>query len=433
MKNLLFIILSFLVVEHAVLSLEPKSEAPRPNILLILADDVGQEVLGCYGGTSYPTPQLDALAESGIRFNHGYSMAVCHPTRVSILSGRYPFRMEKAKWGSYPKKEESRTIAQQLKKAGYRTAVAGKWQLTLLKEDPKHPHRLGFDESCLFGWHEGPRFHNPLIWQNGKIRKGLEKAYGPDVYTDFLIDFMKADRKKPFFAFYSMALCHDVTDDLKKPVEYPPGLDRYLNYKEMAHDMDRMVGKLQKALKESGLRDNTLVLFVGDNGTAQRSIIRAKNGKYIRDPVFSMKGDKKIPGGKGKLTDGGTRVPWLVSWPAKIKPKQVVEDLVDVSDLYSTFCVLAGADPQGMGKIDGVSFASRLLKGVPGPKRFAYAEHKNKSWVRTQRFKFYKSGKFFDMNVDPDEKNALKGKLSKQAMGAKLLLLEAFKGLGIEL
>jgi arylsulfatase A-like enzyme len=160
----------------------------KPNVLLIMADDVGREALGCYGGTSYQTPHLDALAAGGIRFDHCYSMPVCHPTRLTIMTGRYPFR-NPAGWGRWPTGVE--TFAHVLKRAGYATAVAGKWQLVLLKQQPDHARQLGFDESALFGWHEGPPYHNPLIYRNGVIWKAVRKpeVCGPDVYTDFLIDF----------------------------------------------------------------------------------------------------------------------------------------------------------------------------------------------------------------------------------------------------
>ncbi len=103
-----------------------------PNILLIMADDVGVETLGCYGGESHNTPHLDALAKSGLRFNHCYSMPVCHPTRISLLTGRYPFRLKNPRWGSFPKSEEKKTVAHLLKNAGYATAIAGKWRFAIL-------------------------------------------------------------------------------------------------------------------------------------------------------------------------------------------------------------------------------------------------------------------------------------------------------------
>ena len=127
----------------------------RPNILLILADDVGREVLECYGGTSYATPSLNQLAADGARFEHCYAMPVCHPTRVTLLTGQYPRHLGNPTWGTFPKVAESRTFASIAKQAGYATAVAGKWQLCLMKNDLEHPQRLGFDVWSVFGWHEG--------------------------------------------------------------------------------------------------------------------------------------------------------------------------------------------------------------------------------------------------------------------------------------
>ncbi len=162
-----------------------KQEPLKPNILLILADDIGREIPGCYGGTSYHTPEIDALAGRGMRFEHVYASPVCHPARITLLTGQYPFRLGNPEWGTFPVYAEQQTLAHELKKSGYVTAVAGKWQLCMLRDEPDHPHRLGFDEYCLFGWHEGPRYHQPLIWQNGKIRQDVKDLYGPDVYSDF--------------------------------------------------------------------------------------------------------------------------------------------------------------------------------------------------------------------------------------------------------
>ncbi|MFQ5733429.1 MAG: sulfatase-like hydrolase/transferase, partial [Planctomycetaceae bacterium] len=306
-----------------------------PNIVLIMADDVGVETLGSYGGESYKTPHIDALAKGGLRFNHCYSMPVCHPTRIALLTGRYPFRLKHPRWGSFPKAEEENTLAHLLKRAGYATAIAGKWQLAMQKNDPRHPQRLGFDQSCLFGWHEGPRYYDPLIWQNGRLRTDTRGKYGPDLYVEFLADFMKHNRKRPFFAYYSMALCHDVTDDLKKPVPFGPK-GRYDNYAEMIAQMDKHVGRLVKAIDDLGLRENTVILFTGDNGTPKSYIHTAKNGKYIRKPVFSKIHGKMLRGGKGDLTDAGTNVPLIANWKGTVKPGRVANDLVDFSDWLPT-------------------------------------------------------------------------------------------------
>ena len=381
---------------------EVPSEPEQPNILLILADDVGREVLGSYGGTSYPTPHLDRLARTGLRFEHAYSMPVCHPSRICLMTGRYPFRLGHPVWGTFPDRWEERTLPQVLKRAGYATAIAGKWQLTLLREDPEHPFRLGFDQYCLFGWHEGPRYYEPLIWQNGRIRSDVREEYGPDVYVRFLTDFMERHRPGPFFAFYSMALCHDVTDDLEHPVPFGPR-GRYDSYVEMVEAMDQRVGRLVDALDRLGLREKTLILFTTDNGTPKRSIITAQDGKLVREPVSSRMGERIIPGGKGDLTDAGTRVPTIANWKGTLPQGKSTEAMMDFSDLLPTLAELAGAEIPSAQTLDGTSFAP-LLRGEANKGRdWVFAEHRGRSWVRTRDWKLYRDGRFFQMTADPGE------------------------------
>ena len=377
----------------------------QPNILFILADDVGREVLGCYGGRSYQTPHLDQLAAGGMRFTHCYSMPVCHPTRVALLSGCYPATLGNPQWGSYPKAEEKNTFAHVLKHAGYRTAIAGKWQLCLMKKDRQQPRRMGFDEWSVFGWHEGPRFHEPMIYQNGKVREDTKGKYGPDLYVEFLVDFMKRNREQPFLAYYSMALAHDVTDDIGKPVPYGPD-NRWLSYTEMAEDMDHQIGKLVKALDRLQLRKKTLILYTTDNGTAGASYLRVgKHGKFERPKVFSYFQGRMVQGGKGKLNDLGTRVPMIANWPGKIDGRQVVDDLVDFSDILPTFAELGGGKLPNR-KLDGVSFAGRLRSEGASPRKWAYSERRGGlRWVRTQTHKLYSNGQLFDMVNDPDERS----------------------------
>jgi len=384
-----------------------QAEAKRPpNVLLIMADDLGYETLGCYGGTSYRTPRLDALARGGLRGDQCHAMTVCHPTRTTLMTGRYPFR-DPAGWGSFPK--EARTFAHVLKGAGYATAVAGKWQLAMLRNNPGHPRQLGFDESCLFGWHEGPRYHQPLIWQNGVRRTELEKpdVYGPDVYCEFLIDFMTRHRQRPFFAYYPMALCHEIADDFKP--DPPPAPDgHYLGYKEMVEDMDRIVGRLVDAVDRLGLRENTLIIFIGDNGSPKRYLtaIEKRGNKTVRlhADVISKLGEIEIHGGKGQLTDSGTRVPMIASWPGTIPARHVCPVPIDVSDFLPTLAELAGAElPPGV-SLDGRSFAPQLRGSIKKHRRWIYAQGGNGRWVRTERWKLYNDGRLFDMENDPGEK-----------------------------
>lgn len=383
-------------------AVERAPAADRPNILLIMADDVGREVLGCYGGTSYATPQIDALAQQGLRFTHCYSMPVCHPTRVCLLTGRYPRRLGNPAWGSFPEDAEAQTFASLLQQNGYATAIAGKWQLALLREQPDHPHRLGFDEYCLFGWHEGPRYYDPMLYQNGQVRDDTQGRYGPDVYTEFLIDFIERHQGRPFLAFYSMALCHDVTDDLSDPVPFGPH-GRYDSYEEMVRAMDERAGRLVAAIDRLGLSGRTLVLFTADNGTARDSIYSVADGKLVRRPVYSMIDGKRVRGGKGSLTDWGTRVPLIARWPGVVAEGRTADDLVDFSDFFATFLDVAGATPPADVTIDGVSFADRLRGAGPGRRQWAYAQRRGRFWVRNQRWKLMDNGQLFDLNNDPSE------------------------------
>lgn len=383
---------------------EGRCEEARPNVVLIMADDLGCETLGCYGGTSYQTPHLDALAATGTRFRHCYSMPVCHPTRIAILTGLYPFRLGSPGWGTFPKSAEKSTFAQVMKRAGYATAIAGKWQLILLGKNPRHPRQLGFDESSLFGWHEGPRYYAPYIWQNGKLREGLEDRYGPDVYCEFLIDFITRNRDKPFMAYYSMALCHDVTDDLDAPVPLGPH-GRYDSYKEMVEAMDARVGRIVAALDRLKLREKTLVLFTADNGTPKSYIATAVEGKLVREKFVSERDGVEVRGGKGELTDAGTRVPLVANWPGTTPAGRVVDDLVDFSDFLPTLAELGGAAlPEGV-DLDGQSFVPRLRGESTAGRPWVYSGLRGKYWVRTQRWKLYGDGRLFDMDQDPDEKS----------------------------
>ena len=402
-------------------------EGVTPNIVFILADDVGDQAIGCYGGTSYATPRVDALAAGGVRFRHCYSMPVCHPTRFTLLTGQYPFRAGQVPWGSFPKNLETATVASRLRQLGYATAVAGKWQLTLLREEPDHPRRLGFDRWSLFGWHEGPRYYRPLIYEDGRVRSDVNDRYGPDVYVDLLVDFMRQHRDAPFFAFYSMALAHDVTDDIGEPPPLGPQ-GQYDSYRRMVENMDERIGRLVDAVDEMGLRERTLILFTADNGTPGSYYHTAQGSDMLKQPIEFVWNGERTVGGKGELTDAGTRVPLVASWPGTLEPGQVVDDLVDFSDWLPTFVELAGgAVPEG---IDGVSLASRLRGGAAGPRKWAFASRSGMCWVRTQRWKLYDDGRLFDMGGAREEAAAVAiSESSPEALAIRGELESALRGL----
>ena len=374
-----------------------------PNIVLIMADDLGTEVLGCYGGTSYDTPNIDKLANTGLKFNHCYSSPVCSPTRVNLITGRYGFRTGQT-WGVLP--EDEITFGQVLKSAGYKTALSGKWQMSLLKENPDHITENGFEQNSVFGWHEGPRYHEPMIYPNGKIRTDVKDKYGPDVFTQFISDFIVNNKEGPFLAYYPMALAHEISNDLQTPPPVGPQ-GRYQTYKELVEYADVLVGKVIQLLDEQDLRENTLILFTADNGTPYHFITKYENGKYIREPVYSAIGDSLIRGGKSFLTDAGTHVPLIANWQGVTSPGAVNNNLIDFSDFMPTFAELANAKLPDDRTIDGKSFVLQI-KGVPGEVRqWAFVEWEGDSWIRTQAWKLYSNGYLFDMKNDRGEKRPI--------------------------
>jgi arylsulfatase A len=388
------------------------SQTTKPNVLLIMADDFGYENLGCNGGTSYQTPNINSLARTGIRFNHCYSAPVCTPSRVKLLTGRYIFRIGE-EWGRIPKNEI--TMASILKKAGYATAISGKWQLNLLKENLRYVFEKGFEKYCCWGWHEGPRYWNPLIYQNGKILQGIEHKYGPDVFCDFIINFIVRNKNKPFFAYYPMNLPH--FPKKKGPYVEPKGpKGRYQTYSEMVEKADELIGRVVKKLDDLNLRNNTIIIFTGDNGTPKT--------------VTSKMGARIVKGGKGELTDAGTHVPLIVNWTGKTPPDTVCNDLIDFSDFFPTLVELGNTELPTKTKIDGKSFAPQILGKKGRPRQWAYTEWKGRAWIRTRDWKLYREGKLYDMKKDPLENDPIIAKSdSKESAVIRKKLFKALEQL----
>ena len=393
----------------------------KPNVLLIFADDVGRDAIGCYGGESYATPHIDQLARTGMRFDHAYSHAVCHPSRICLMTGQYPARLGNPKWGSFPAEAEAYSIGSAMKSAGYATAVAGKWQLCLMKNDRQQPARLGFDEWAVFGWHEGARYRSPMIYHNGEAMPDTEGKFGPDLYVDFLIDFMKRSKEsgKPFFAYYPMALAHDVTDDIGEPVPFHAD-GKWQTFGEMVESMDDMVGRLVAALEELGLREDTLVIYTTDNGSPKASYLSVgEDGKFTRPKVVSKFRGRDIPGGKGELTDWGTRVPLIANWPGRVRAASSSKELIDFADFLPTMAELAGASLTELAdgvELDGASFLPELISKegetvAARGKKFAYAEHGGRQFVRNHDWKLYSDGLLFDLRDGVDERTVKPSKV----------------------
>jgi len=371
--------------------------------VFILADDLGTEVIGSYGGETYNTPNIDALAETGIQFNQAYSAPVCSPSRVKLMTGRYGFRTGQT-WGHIPADEI--TFGHILKEAGYKVALSGKWQMALLKDDPDHIRKMGFDESAVFGWHEGPRYHQPMIYENGQIRDDVGEVYGPDVFNDYLIDFIKRNKDRQFFAYYPMVLAHEISNDLDIPPPTGPQ-GRYDTFKENVEYSDKLVGKVVEALDEMNLREKTLIIYLSDNGTPHHYITEFSDGEYQKEAVFSSIGGAMIQGGKSYLTDQGTHVPFIANWPGMIDAGVSTDDLVDFSDFLPTIAELTGAALPEDRIIDGQSLVSTLLGKEHTPREWVFQEWEGKAWIRNKDWKLYRNGNLFDMKNDPFEEKPI--------------------------
>jgi len=406
----------------------------RPNIILIMADDFGYECVTSNGGESYKTPRLDAMAAGGLRFTQCHSQPVCTPTRVQIMTGRCNSRNYWAFGSLHPKEL---TFGHLLSGAGYVTCVAGKWQLSGRGDrfPGTHPDESGFDEWCL--WHVdeetgGSRYWNPTIKLNGKMLQNTQGKFGPDIFCEFLLDFISRNKARPFFAYYPMALTHGPThptpdtpgyDPAKKPKRNPANFAGMVNY------TDKIVGRILDHLKREGLAENTLVLFTGDNGT-DKKLTSKFQGRTIR-------------GGKGRKLHVSTHVPLIASWKGALPARRVCNDLIDFNDMMPTFVEMAGAEvPDGL-QFDGVSFLPQLLGKAGNPKSYIYcyyekgkydgessespeaspaeakkvtsekklAKQQRKAqptrWVHDGRWKLLNSGNFFDLKNDPGEQSPI--------------------------
>lgn len=365
--------------------------AERPNIILIMADDLGYECIGANGGEDYHTPNLDKLADEGVRFDQCFANPLCTPSRVKIMTGLY----NKRNFTNFGQLHRSQvTFAHQLKQAGYATAIAGKWQLG---NDPDSPQHFGFDQSCLWQQFRGrtragtqfdSRFPNPQLEINGEAVDFTNGEYGPDVCADFICDFIEANKEQPFLAYYPMILTHcpfDATPDsetwdptsLGSPEYKGPGDDalQQQHFADMVQYMDKIIGKIVAKLDEHGLRENTLIIFTGDNGTDK--------------PIVTKWRGREVVGGKGQVNDFGARVPLVVNWPGTIKPAVQETELVEFSDILPTLCEVAGAALPENYPGDGLSLWPVLSGEGTRNKEYVYIWYfRGQTWVRNLDFGF---------------------------------------------
>jgi arylsulfatase A len=374
--------------------------ADKPNLIVIMADDFGYECVTANGGQSYQTPNLDRMAAEGARFEHCHVLPLCTPTRVQLMTGRYNVR-NYLEFGTLLREE--RTFGNLLQEAGYATAVCGKWQLGKEADSPQH---FGFTESYLWQGSRRPaRYANPGLEHNGKELDFTQGEYGPKLVNDFALDFITRHKDAPFFLYYPMMLTHDPYQPTPDSPDWDPkrtgessGKD-VKHFAEMVAYMDKLIGALHAKLSELGLREKTLVLFLGDNGTGVKAQTQFR-GQTVR-------------GGKGTTTHRGTHVPLIASWPSSIPAGQTHPDLISGADILPTLLEAAGAPVPN--NLDGVSFLPRLRGQKHTPREWLYVWYSPrpssdatvKEYAFDHRHKLYGTGEFYDLQADPEEKMPL--------------------------
>ncbi len=388
-------------------------EDTKPNIVLIMADDMGFECIGANGNTEYSTPNIDRLSENGVRFNHCYSQPLCTPSRVKIMTGQYNYRNYEDFGYLNP---NQKTFGNLLQDAGYATCISGKWQLNGLNrnnegnQDINRPHHFGFDEYCLWQLHhkktkKDERYADALITQNGKDLPRDANMYGPRVFADFIMDFIERKADQPFFVYYPMVLVHDPFVPSPDSPEWEEPERRYENdtayFADMMAYTDKVIGELKEKLKETGVWENTLFIFTADNGTHRTIYTKTSYGV--------------VKGAKGENINTGNHVPMILSWPAKMKGNRVVRSIVSFADVLPTLCDAAGIHPSRY-SADGKSFIPLITNEMQSIQdeifihyspRWGNWEKFHNRWVMNDKYKLYRDGRFYNTEKDSLEASPL--------------------------
>lgn len=415
----------------------------RPNFLVILLDDVGRECISAFGGGSYTTPNIDRLAERGIKFAVNYATPMCCPSRVMFLSGKYSFRNYIC-WNFINPNDN--TFASCLRDAGYATAMAGKWHLGGENLERPAIEQCGFDRYATYDYEglrvnfaqkkKGNNYWNAPLMENGRP-KLVENYYMQDYYADFLGEFIHENKTKPFLAWLSLDLLHRPFvkapdgDDPRWPAGPVPtdelgNKGSLENFPGMVAAMDRVVGRLVKILDEAGVGDNTIIIFTADNGTDNIGVASRLRLKY--------KG-REVMGGKYMLTDVGVNVPLIVCAPRQYQAGVETRELADFTDIMPTLLDYAGV--KAPADLDGHSLRPIIETGK-GAREWVYSwgvmfeERSSATYqlpilnkavhlhaLRDQRWKYFSDGKFYDMDNDPFEEHPLAGELSAEASAAR--------------
>jgi arylsulfatase A len=387
--------------------------AQKPNVIFILADDIGYDVLTVNEGQSYSTPNLDSMARHGKNFTHCESTPLCNPSRMMLLTGKQNLR-NYSNWGYIS--DTAKTIGNLMQDAGYKTAFYGKLQLQC---SPARMQYWGWDRYTIFEITDDTinaerRYKSPTLVDNkGRVPDSIVKnKYCDDILTTRILNFIDNNKSQPFFIYYSMSLCHPPfsptpddpqyagwnPDKSESDTSFFPGMVKY---------MDKKVGQILNKLKSVGLDTNTIVLFAGDNGTPS--------------PIHYQASGQRKHGEKGFTLEGGTYVPLIAYMPTYIAANTKNDDLIDFTDFFPTFAGLAHyRNLNKYGVLDGVSFYKRLFGKQDSVRSYLFSHYNPNPgyksvfrWVRNKVYKLYdtsestKYGKFYNIKTDPEENHPL--------------------------
>jgi arylsulfatase A-like enzyme len=358
----------------------------KPNILLIVGDDMGYADVGFHGCKDIPTPHLDALAASGVRFTNGYvSGPYCSPTRAGLLTGRYQERFghEFNPGGVNGLPLTETTLADRLKAAGYKTGLVGKWHLGAQPE--MHPQKRGFDE--FFGFLGGAHSYFSM---NGLLR-GTEPIKELDYTTDAFgreaVAFIDRHQSEPWFLYLAFNAVHTPMDaTVDRLAKFPSIADKQRRtYNAMMLAMDDAIGAVRKKLADAGLEKDTLVTFVSDNG-----------GPTMKGVTVNGSSNAPLRGSKRTTLEGGVRVPFVISWPGQVKPGVFEQPAIQL-DLHATALAAAGLESKPEWKLDGVNLLPFLAGKKSGaPHEALYWRFGEQMAIRSGDFKLVR----YDSNVE---------------------------------
>jgi len=367
--------------------LDKQVSSKKPNIIFILADDLGIGNLSCYGSDQFKTPHIDALAKGGTIFEHCYAAPLCGPSRALLMTGRYAYHtgMTGNDSGKLLKPSNETMIPKILKSAGYTTAMCGKWN-----QLPLQPSEWGFDDYLRFqasGKYWNTQHGAETYTLNGQEMPLHDKEYLPDRMQQFVFDFVNEHKNGPFYVYYAMSHVHEQI--LPTPDSAPDSKDFYGD--NIAY-MDKLVGNLIAELDRLGIRDNTLIFFAGDNGTAHpyadRSTIHGKT----------------LSGHKSTMLECGALVPCIANWPGEIPADRVSKSLINLTDFFPTIAEIAGAKLPDNLVVDGKGFASQLLgKNEKWPRESIFVELGRHWYDRDMGWKLNEASELFDMKNAPFE------------------------------